>query len=154
MASELKLSLAGTAFIAQFEGFHATAYRCPAGRPTIGYGHVIRAGEYFEAVGQEQALVLLQRDAEREAAPVSRALDRTLTSYQQDALISLAFNCGGTAIAISHLVRQLNQGLFSDAADEFLRWDKATVKGRKVVLPGLVRRREAERKLFLMGEYA
>jgi lysozyme len=150
MGNKLTLSPAGVAFIAQFEGFWPTVYRCPAGKPTIGYGHVIRPGEYFEAVSREQALVLLQRDAEREAAPVSRALDQILNSYQQDALISLAFNCGGTAIALSHLVRRLNQGLFNDAADQFLRWNK--VNGDPV--RGLTRRRIAERNLFLTGEYS
>jgi lysozyme len=150
MGNKLTLSPAGVAFIAQFEGFRPTVYRCPAGKLTIGYGHVIRPGEYFEAVSREQALVLLQRDAEREAAPVSRALDQVLTSYQQDALISLAFNCGGTAIALSHLVRRLNQGLFNDAADQFLRWNK--VNGDPV--RGLTRRRIAERNLFLTGEYS
>jgi lysozyme len=146
----LTLTPEGAAFIAKFEGFRATVYRCPAGKPTIGFGHVIRPGEYFEAVSRPQGMVLLQRDADREAAPVGRALDVPLTTYQQDALISLAFNCGGNAIARSTLVRRLNAGLMSDAAMEFMRWAK--VKG--VVVRGLAQRREAERKLFLTGEYA
>lgn len=149
MASELKLSPEGAAFIARFEGFKATAYRCPAGKPTIGFGHVIRPGEYFEAVGREQGMVLLRRDAEREAAPVARVLVGPLTSYQQDALISLAFNCGGPAIARSTLIKKLNAGLTSDASEEFLRWDK--VKGD--VVRGLTKRRLAEQRLFDTGEY-
>lgn len=146
----LSLTPEGAAFIAQFEGFRATVYRCPAGKPTIGYGHVIRPGEYFEAVSRDQAMVLLQRDADREAAPVGRALDVPLTTYQQDALISLAMNCGGNAIARSTLVRRLNAGLMSDAALEFLRW--VTVKG--VVVRGLTKRRMAEQRLFVTGIYA
>lgn len=145
----LALSPEGKSFIARFEGFNAKVYRCPAGKPTIGFGHVIRPGEYFEAVSRDQAMVLLCRDAEREAQPVARALDVPLTTYQQDALISLAFNCGGTAIARSTLVRRLKAGLMSDAADEFLRWNK--VKGQE--LEGLARRRAAERQLFLTGDY-
>lgn len=145
----LTLTRVGAAFIAQFEGFKATVYRCPAGKPTIGFGHIIRPGEYFEAVSREQAMVLLQRDADREAAPVARALDVPLTTYQADALISLAFNCGGTAIARSTLVSRLNAGLITDAADEFLRWNK--VKG--VVVDGLTKRRAIERQLFMTGDY-
>ena len=149
MASELKLSPFGAAFIAGFEGFMPTAYTCPAGKRTIGYGHVIQPGEYFEAVSQEQAKVLLQRDAEREAAPVARHLMVELTQHQQDALISLAFNCGGRTIARSTLMKLVNQGLTNEAAMEFLRWNKiARVESR-----GLVRRRAAERTLFLTGDY-
>jgi len=150
MASELKLSMEGAAFIAGFEGFRATAYACPAGKPTIGYGHVIQPGEYFEAVSKSQAMVLLQRDADREAAPVARCLKVDLPQHRQDALISLAFNCGGRAISRSTLVKKLNGGLTDEAAAEFLRWNKiARVESR-----GLARRRAAERRLFLTGEYA
>jgi lysozyme len=150
MASELKLSSEGAAFIAGFEGFMPTAYTCPAGKRTIGYGHVIQPGEYFEAVSQEQAKVLLQRDAEREAAPVARHLMVELMQYQQDALISLAFNCGGRTIARSTLLKLLNQNLINPAADEFLRWNKIGRAESK----GLTRRRIAERNLFLTGDYA
>jgi len=150
MASDLKLSPEGAMFIAGFEEFRATAYRCSAGKPTIGLGHVIQPGEYFEAVSKPQAMVLLQRDAEREAAPVARHLTVDLPQHQQDALISLAFNCGGRSIARSTLVQRLNAGLPDDAAEEFLRWNKiARVESR-----GRPRRRAAERTLFLTGDYS
>jgi lysozyme len=110
---------------------------------------VIQPGEYFEVVSKPQAMVLLQRDAEREAAPVARHLTVELSQYQQDALISLAFNCGGRSIARSTLVQRLNAGLTDDAAEEFLRWNKI---GR-VESRGLSRRRAAERTLFLTGDY-
>jgi len=149
MANELHLSPEGAAFIAGFEGFRAEGYTCVAGKRTIGYGHVIQPGEYFQAVSKPQAMVLLQRDAEREAAPVARHLTVELSQYQQDALISLAFNCGGRSIARSTLVKKLNQGLTDEAAEEFLRWNKI---GR-VESRGLSRRRAAERTLFLTGDY-
>lgn len=149
MASELKLSMEGAAFIARFEGFSAKTYTCPAGKPTIGFGHVIQPGEYFEAVSRDQAMVLLQRDADREAAPVARYLTMEIPQHQQDAVISLAFNCGGRSIARSTLIQRLNAGLTDEAALEFLRWNKiARVESR-----GLSRRRAAERKLFLTGDY-
>jgi lysozyme len=149
MVIELKLSPAGAAFIAHFEGFMPTIYTCPAGKQTIGYGHVIQPGEYFQTVGQKQAMVLLQRDAEREAEPVARHLMVELPQHQQDALISLAFNCGGRSIARSTLMKRVNQGLTTESADEFLRWNRiARVESR-----GLTRRRAAERRLFLTGEY-
>lgn len=145
----LTLSEAGARFIARFEGFEAEPYRCPAGKWTVGFGHVILPGESFSTLSREEALTLLQQDADREAAPVARALTVDLTTYQQDALISLAFNCGGGAIRKSTLVRRLNAGLFQEAAEEFLRWNKAGGKTSR----GLTRRRIAERNLFLTGEY-
>lgn len=146
----LQLTEEGAAFIARFEGFRATPYRCPAGKPTIGYGHVITPDEVLRwEISQEDALTLLQLDAQREAAPVARALTVPLTSYQADALISLAFNVGGGAVRKSALLKRLNAGLVSDAAEEFLRWTQAGGKTSR----GLVRRRQAEKKLFLTGDY-
>jgi lysozyme len=145
----LTLTPEGAEFIARFEGFRATPYRCPAGKLTIGYGHVIQGTETLVEISQGDALSLLQQDATREAAPVVRALAMPLTSYQADALISLSFNCGGRAIARSTLIQRLNAGLLSDAAEEFLKWNRIG----KVESRGLTRRRQAERDLFLTGHY-
>lgn len=146
----LTLTPEGAEFIARFESFRATPYRCPAGKLTVGYGHVILPDEGLPvAMAQDTALALLLQDATREAAPVVRALAMPLTSYQADALISLSFNCGGRAIARSTLIQRLNAGLLSDAAEEFLKWNRIG----KVESRGLTRRRQAERDLFLTGHY-
>ncbi len=149
MPQPLTLTPQGAAFIARFEGYKPRPYVCPAGKLTIGYGHVILPDETFSSLTQAEALDLLQQDAQREAAPIGRVLNTPLTTYQADALISLAFNCGGGAIRESTLVRFLNAELITDAADEFLRWDKSGGK----TLRGLTRRRRAERHLFLTGRY-
>jgi len=146
----LELSDDGAAFIARFEGFRSRKYTCSAGFPTIGFGHVIQPGETFERVTTQQALALLKADAQREADAVRRALTVPLLPHQADALISLAYNCGGRAIARSTLLARLNAGLITDAAEEFLKWNKI---GR-AESRGLTRRRIAERRLFLTGEYA
>lgn len=145
----LTLSIAGTVFIARFEGFRSRPYQCPAGVNSIGYGHAIQPGETFASLTTAEALTLLQQDAQREALPVSRALTRELMPYEQDALISLAFNCGGGSIARSTLVRQLNAGDYILASGEFLRWNRI---GR-TVSRGLTRRRQTEQHLFLTGKY-
>jgi lysozyme len=145
----LELSDDGAEFIARFEGFSSTKYVCPAGKPSIGYGHVIPPGETLERVTTQEALALLQADATREAEAVRRALTVSLKPHQADALISLAYNCGGRAIARSTLVARLNDGFLNDAAEEFLKWNKI---GR-VESRGLTRRRIAERTLFLTGDY-
>ena len=145
----LELSDDGAEFIARFEGFRSRKYTCSAGFPTIGYGHVIQPGETLERVTTQEALALLQADATREAEAVRRALKVSLKPHQADALISLAYNCGGRAIARSTLVARLNDGFLNDAAEEFLKWNKI---GR-VESRGLTRRRIAERTLFLTGDY-
>jgi len=148
-SSSLHLTPEGAAFIARFEGFRQQSYVCPAGHLTIGYGHRIRPGETFASLTEAEALDLLMQDAVREAAPVARALTVPLTSYQADALISLAFNVGGGAVRKSTLLKRLNAGLLSDAAEEFMRWNQAGGKTSR----GLTRRRLAEKTLFLTGDY-
>lgn len=74
----------------------------------------------------------------------SRYVSVTLTKYQFDALVSFTFNAGGAALRTSTLLKKLNAGDYAGAASEFLRW----VNGGGKKLPGLVRRREAEKALF------
>lgn len=151
MGNEITLTLSekGAEFIARFEGFRAEPYLCPAGFPTIGYGHVILDGEDYGTVTKAEALELLLADATREAAPVRKALTRQPTHHEADALISLAFNCGGSAIAKSTLVKAFNAGQLVTAGNEFLKWNKAGGK----VSNGLTKRRKAEKQLFLTGAY-
>jgi lysozyme len=72
-----------------------------------------------------------------------------LTQNQLDALVSFVFNIGIGAFKGSTLLRKLNAGDYASASIEILRWNKATVEGRRVVLVGLARRRVAERELFI-----
>ena len=146
----LALSPAGAAFIARFEGFRAVPYRCPAGKLTIGYGHAIQPGEQFSSLTPDEALTLLQQDATREASPLGRALTVDLLPHEADALISLAFNCGGRTIARSTLVRLLNAGEAQEAAHQFGKLNKAGGRESR----GLTLRRAAEQRLFTTGEYA
>lgn len=146
----LTLSPAGAEFIARFEGFRAEPYLCPAGKLTVGLGHRLLPTEDIHRVTEGEALDLLMQDAAREAAPVGRALHIPLEQHQMDALISLAFNCGGGAIARSTLVKVINE----EAPQErivaaWAQWNKAG--GR--VSRGLMKRRAAELRLFLDGEY-
>ena len=147
----LKLTPDGAEFIARWEGFRSRVYRDAVWLPTIGFGHLIRPGEEWTSISEADALDLLMIDATREAAPVAERLLYPLNPYQTDALISLACNCGGYAIARSTLVRFLNAGISrAQVADEFLRWNRA---GGQVVR-GLTKRRHAERSLFLFADYS
>lgn len=139
----MQISKAGLDLIKQFEGLYLKAYRCPAGVPTIGYGHT--AGVAMgQTITQQQADDYLRRDVRQFERAVARLVTVPLTQGQFDALVSFAFNLGEGALAQSTLLRLLNAGDYAGAAAQFDRWNKAG--GR--VLPGVVRRRAAERALF------
>ncbi len=139
--------------IKQFEGFRATPYHCPAGKPTVGYGHVIQPGDALTyPLTETAAETLLRADMQRFADDLQDLLPQTpLTRAMRAALISLMFNIGTGAFAKSTLLTLLKGRLYEAAAEEFTRWDKATVNGKKVVLPGLTARRAAERTLYLQN---
>ena len=139
----MKTSQKGIDFIKSFEGFEAKPYRCSANKLTIGYGHVIRTGETYTHLTEQQANDLLASDLVRFETDILDCVDVPMTQNQFDALVSLAFNVGGDAVKKSTLVRMLNNG--DNCADQFLRWDKCD--GRP--LAGLTRRRAAEREMFL-----
>lgn len=139
----MQISKAGLDLIKQFEGLYLKAYRCPAGVPTIGYGHT--AGVAMgQTITEQHADEYLRRAVRMFERAVERVVKVPLTQGQFDALVSFAFNLGAGALQSSTLLRLLNSGDYAGAADQFGRWTKAG--GR--VLPGLVRRREAERRLF------
>jgi len=149
----------GIDLIAHFEGCHLKAYLCPAGIPTIGYGSTkgvtakdVTNGRTITRSEAEDQLVrdyVAHRDRLLSAQP---ALSK-LPAHQLGALVSLAFNVGVGAAAGSTAVRKAIAGDTTGAAAALLLWDKATVNGKKVVLPGLTRRRRAEARLFLLGQW-
>lgn len=147
--AKLRISNEGLAFLRQWEGFRPTPYQCAAGQWTVGYGHVLRDGENYDTVSLSEAEALLRKDVAEVEAALSEALKGIeLSQWQWDALVSFTFNIGIGNFKKSTLLKKLKQGDFKAAADEFLRWTKA--KGKTV--RGLVRRRKAERKLFLSNK--
>jgi lysozyme len=140
----VKTNEAGISLIKASESLKLEAYLCPAGAWTIGYGHTggVRAGQRLTA---QQASDLLHRDVERfESSVADLTNDLPLTQNQFSALVSFAFNVGTTALANSTLLRIYRHGVFGAAA-EFGRW----VNAKGTPLPGLIKRRAAERALFL-----
>ena len=135
--------------IKQFEGYRSAAYRCPAGVWTCGYGSTGPDVGPTTVWTRQQAEDRLQRDVARFAGGVRQLVTVKATPYQIAACISLAYNIGLGNFRTSTALRKLNEGDVKGAADAFLMWNKATVDGEKTVMPGLKRRREAERGLFL-----
>ena len=147
----MKASKACVDLVKLSEGFRPRPYQCPAGVWTIGYGSTryadgtpVANGDPAITEQRAEALVLATLATEYEAA-VNRYVTIPLQQYQFDALVDFAYNAGTTALRTSTLLRRVNEGAFELAAEEFGRWVHAG--GRR--LPGLVTRREAERKLFL-----
>jgi len=148
----MQTSTTGRDLIAEYEGCVLKAYRCPAGVLTIGIGHTSAAGSPTVAAGmvitRDEADTILARDLLRFEAGVERLVKVPLTQGQFDSLVSFAFNLGETALKGSTLLRRLNAGDYTGAANEFGKWNRAG--GR--VLPGLTRRRTAEAALFRSAE--
>ena len=144
----MKTSPAGLALIKEFEGCRLTAYKCPAGVLTIGYGHTSAAGSppvtSGQRITQAEADAILIRDLAKYEAPVLRLVKVPMTQGQFDALVSLCYNIGAGNLAKSSVVRLLNAGDVRGATGAFAAWNKGGGK----VLPGLVRRRKAEAALF------
>jgi GH24 family phage-related lysozyme (muramidase) len=144
-----QINAEGLALIKHFEGLRTTAYQDSVGVWTIGYGHTSMVGPPPVYPGMTitaaQAEAILQQDLEVFERGVSQALTITTRENQFSAMVSFAFNVGLNAYRGSTLLRKHNAGDFAGAAAEFPRW----VYAGGEVLPGLVRRREAERTLYL-----
>jgi lysozyme len=135
------------------EGCSLHAYPDPAtgGAPwTIGYGHTGPDVKPGMTITQAQADSLLNTDLARAGLVVNSLAHVYLTQNQFDSLSDFVFNVGTTNFRNSTLLRLLNSGDARGAADQFTRWNLANNK----VMPGLVKRRAAERDLFLTPDAA
>ncbi|WP_367396290.1 lysozyme [Pantoea sp. Ep11b] len=140
----MKVSNNGINLIKRFEGLELKAYRDSVGILTIGYGHThaVKAGDVITG---EQADAFLREDLQVAELTINSSVKVKLTQGQFDALASFVFNLGSGNFVKSTLIRKLNAGDYASAADEFGKWVNAG--GKK--LPGLVKRRAAERGVFL-----
>lgn len=152
----MRINSEGLALIKEFEGCKLTAYRCPAGIYTIGYGHTgrVKAGD---KITEHEAEAMLRIDIFRFEEDVSELVKVQLANNQYSALVSFAFNVGSDidtdilpeGLGDSTLLKLVNQSKYAEAAKQFLLWNKAGGK----VLAGLTRRREAEKALFEKSEW-
>lgn len=144
----MKTSANGIAHIKEFEGFRGKRYLCPAGKWTIGYGHVIvdseRATLWDADLTEEQATKLLMKDLVRFEDAVLAMVAVPLTQGQFDALVSFAYNLGEAKLRSSTLLKLLNAGDYDGARKQINRWVYSN--GKK--LEGLIRRRARETEMF------
>ncbi len=147
-----EVSVEGRALIQQFEGLSLTAYLCPAGKWTIGYGHTdgVQPGD---RITRGHADNLLKADLASYGKAVDEALGACEASrHEFDAMVSLAFNVGVAGFKGSTVLRLHRQGDRQGAARAFGMWNKAMVNGRLQEVPGLTRRRAAETAFYLTPE--
>ena len=145
------------------EGVRNKPYRCPAALWTIGVGHVLYPEqgnlkmadrlnyplkiEDFRIFSKEEVDAILKADLNRFVRGVSRYCPVIASQEQLDALVSFAFNVGLGALQRSTLRQKHNRGDYEGAANEFMKY----TKGGGKVLPGLVKRRNDEKALYLGG---
>lgn len=143
-----KVSATGIDLIKAFEGYRRGAAQLPDGRWTIGYGHS-KTARRGAVVSEQDAELLLRFDLIEIAAAVNALTFTPLTQNQFDALASFAFNIGLTDFRRSSVLRRVNEGALLQAACAFEMWRKADFEGERIVVDALVRRRAAEKALFL-----
>ena len=160
----MKVSPEAIKMIKHHEGVRTRPYRCPASLWTVGVGHVMYPEqaklpvierlqfpmkiEDFRIWSNAEVDNLLAQDLARFERGVARYCPDAVNSQGIfDALVSFSFNVGLGNLQRSGLRMKTNRGEYEDAADEFLKWTKAGGK----VLPGLVKRRNDERALYLSG---
>lgn len=157
----MKTSQAGLKFISVHEGIRLQPYKDPIGLWTIGIGHLITPvelktdlihikGQYYrwkQGLSEKQVFWLLEQDVKKAEDVINTAVKIPLSQNQFDALVSFVFNVGGGAFINSTLLKKLN-AKNNTAKHEFNKWVKGRVNGKMVALPGLVKRRKEETKLF------
>ena len=137
----MKISNNGLNLIKEFEGCRLTAYRCPAGRLTIGFGHTGNDVKVNMKISQKRANELLKKDVEKFEKIVTKYYSKYNWNQNQfDALVSFAYNIG----SIDQLTNN-GKRTIADISAKITAYNK-DING--CVLNGLARRRKAEKKLF------
>ena len=117
----MQTSQKGLDLIKRFEGFSARPYTCPAGKLTIGYGHVIKPAENLTKINTEQAETLLRGDVGIAEACIKKNVKIELSQNEFDALTSFIYNIGSQAFEKSYLLRLLNAENREGAAGQFMK---------------------------------
>ena len=141
--NNMNISKTGIDLIKHFEGCETTAYKCPAGVWTIGYGHIKGVKEGMQITEGQAEEMLVEELVEYEGY-INDMVSVSLSQCQFDAMVSWVYNLGGGNLKASTLLKVLNAGDYDGVPAQMMRWNKAGGK----VLEGLTRRRQAEADMF------
>lgn len=127
------------------KGFSSKSYLCPAGKRTIGYGHVILPDDnIIEPITEDQAEDILENDIVIAENAINKYVKVPLTQNQFDALVCFVFNVGKTNFKTSTLLKFINEQLWDKIPKQFMRW----VYHDKTLIKGLENRRKIEVRLW------
>ena len=143
-------SQAGIDLIKKYEGFKASPYYCPAGKLSIGYGHVIDSSKerYNSPITEADGQRILSSDLRITEATIAKGVRVPLSQGQFDALVSLVYNWGGGNFLKSCGLKCLNRLDYAGATVEFFSLDKGVVNIAGKFSQGLYNRRLAELELW------
>lgn len=149
----MRTSEKGLDLIKKFEGFRDYVYTCPAGKTTIGYGHIIEPKllalvKASPCITKEKAEQLLKEDVKEAEQAINSSVKVSLTQGQFDALVSLIYNWGAYNFKISNGLIKLNAQNYDGAADEFFGKIRGVVTINGKFSNGLFKRRKAELELW------
>lgn len=135
--------------IKRFEGLSLSAYKCPAGKITIGFGNTFYEDgnpvQMGDKITRERADFLLLKVAEQFAERMAKYIKAHINDNQRSALLSFAYNCGIGNFSGSTLLKKVNANPNDPTIRaEFMKWNRSSGK----ILTGLTRRREAEANLY------
>ncbi len=150
--TKFKVSKNGINLVKKYEGCKLTAYKCPAGVTTIGYGHTGpidgKALTMSTKITQAKAEELLIHSLNGSYAQSVNNLKNIKNQNEFDALVSFAYNLGA-GIFKGNLLAAINSGNKQEVARQMRLYNKARVNGVLTELPGLTKRRQEEAELFL-----
>ena len=144
----MNISQKGIDFIKKYEGLELKPYKCPAGKWTIGYGHVTTP-EKYSVITKEIAEQLLLEDIKIAENVIKSSVCVYLNQQQFDALVSLVYNVGNKAFLKSKGLDFLNKKDFKNTVIEFFSKEKGFVNIKGKQNQGLINRRQDEWNLFL-----
>ena len=133
------------------EGVENKPYMDIAGIPTVCSGITGPDVVWGKTYSNRECRNLLEKHIQIHAKHVQDAVTYPISQQTRAALISFSYNVGGSAMRKSTAVRLINQGKVEQGCKALGLWNKATVNGKKVVVRGLVNRRNEEIKLCLSG---
>jgi lysozyme len=135
---------AGLRLVTKYEGCRLRAYRDAVGVLTIGYGHTGKDVKTGQVITHARAIALLKKDLGHAEREVTKYVKVPLNANRFAALVSFVYNVGNGAFASSGVLQQLNKRRYDAVPGEMKKW----VRGAGRTLPGLVRRRKSEVRLW------
>jgi len=151
MGRQFDISDMGLRLIKAYEGYRPVDRTLVSGQRVVGYGHRLMNEEEM-VLSKAQAEDLLRDDLAPFIDMINENVHAPLSQSQFDALVSFAYNIGPKAFLKSDTLRALNNGRPLDAANGFDIWRKSEIDGKIYVVDALMRRRTAEKALFLRPE--